>query len=56
MSKQKPPQDYGEQVVRALKLLLQTYNDPDGENTNGRGVIGSLLGDVEAVVRKANSK
>lgn len=50
-----PPQNYGEQVLCALKSLLQTYNDPDGKYTNGRGVIGSLLDDVEAVVRKVDS-
>lgn len=48
-------QNYGEQVLSALKSLLQTYNDPDGQYTNGRGIIGSLLGDMEAVVRKVGS-
>ena len=49
-----PVQIYAEQISSALKSLLQTYNDPDGIYTNGRGVIGSLLGDVEAVIQKAD--
>ena len=49
-----PVQIYAEQISSALKSLLQTYNDSDGEYTNGRGVIGSLLGDVEAVIQKAD--
>lgn len=48
-------QDYGEEVLSALNSLLQTYNDTDGQYTNGRGVIGSLLGDITVVVRKAGS-
>lgn len=51
-----PSQNYGEQVLCALKLLLQNYNDPDGKYTNGRGVLGSLLGDVEALMRNVDPK
>ena len=53
ISPDNPSQDYGDRVLSALRSLHQTYNDPDGEYTNGRGVVGSLLGDVEAIARKA---
>ena len=46
-------QDFGSRVLCALNSLHQTYNDTDGEYTNGRGVIGSLIADIEAAVRKA---
>lgn len=45
-------QSFGQQVLEAVTSLLETYNDRDGEYTNGRGVIGSLLGDIAGVVRK----
>jgi hypothetical protein len=48
-------QNYTEEVLGSLNALRQTYNDPDGQYTNGKGVIGSLFGDVEAVMREAGS-
>lgn len=42
---------YGEEVMSELVAFHQDYNDPDGEYTNGRGVLGSLLADLEAVVK-----
>ncbi len=43
---------YGNLVLAALASQLETYNDPDGVYTNGRGVIGSLLGDLAVVIKK----
>lgn len=31
----------------ALVELHANYNDPDGVYTNGKGVLGSLIGDIE---------
>ncbi|MCB1483072.1 MAG: hypothetical protein KDJ55_14200 [Rhodobiaceae bacterium] len=33
-------------ILEALRALHATYNDPDGEYTNGKGVLGSLIDDV----------
>ncbi|NNE24789.1 MAG: hypothetical protein HKN11_19495 [Rhizobiales bacterium] len=48
--------DYGRTVYAAVASLHQTYNDPDGEYTNGRGVLGSLLGDLYDVVRTVTAQ
>lgn len=48
-------QDYSENVSTSLNALREAYNDTDGQYTNGKGVIGSLQGDVEAVIQKAGS-
>ncbi len=37
---------YHKDVVRALSIASDTYNDSDGEYTNGRGGIGNVLYDV----------
>lgn len=37
---------YHKAVVRALSEASDTYNDTDGEYTNGRGGIGNVLYDV----------
>lgn len=41
-----PPADYQEQVLQSLTALFETYHDPDGEYTSGKGVIGSLIDDI----------
>ena len=47
-----PPQRYAEKVRAELATLQAGYNDTDGQYTNGRGVIGSLSGDVSRVLRE----
>jgi len=49
-------EDYGQSVYAAVASLHQTYNDPDGEYTNGRGVLGSLLGDMYSAVRTVTAE
>ena len=41
---------YGQAVVSALAPLYENYNDPDGEFTSGKGVIGDAYMDVMALV------
>lgn len=41
-----PVTAYHGAVVAALSHLSETYNDSDGEYTNGRGGIGDVLYDV----------
>ncbi len=38
---------FGSQLLAALYGLHSNYNDPDGTYTNGKGVLGSLIGDIE---------
>jgi len=42
----KPVEAYHKAVVQALSEASETYNDSDGEYTNGRGGIGNVLYDV----------
>ena len=41
---------YYSAVVSVLSEASDTYNDPDGEYTNGRGAIGNILYDVMRLV------
>ena len=41
-----PVETYHQAVVDALSHASDTYNDPDGEYTNGRGGIGNVLYDI----------
>ena len=45
------PERYADKVRQELASLQAGYNDTDGQYTNGRGVIGSLSGDVSSVLR-----
>lgn len=38
--------DYGQSVIAALTTLRHGYNDTDGQYTNGKGVLGSLIDDL----------
>jgi hypothetical protein len=49
-------QSYGRKILAAVTSLLEGYNDPEGEYTNGRGIIGSLLGDLAGVVKKGGRR
>ena len=40
------PTDYSSEVWQKLNTLMQTYHDPDGEYTSGKGVIGDLAFDI----------
>ncbi len=37
---------YKRNLVAALSPVFETYSDPDGEYTSGRGVIGDILADI----------
>lgn len=52
ISRDLTPQEYAERVRAELASLQSGYNDTDGQYTNGRGVIGSLSGDVSRVLRE----
>lgn len=39
-----------DKIVEALELLKLGYNDTDGQYTNGKGVIGSLIDDIRIKV------
>jgi len=41
------------QIVAALTALHATYHDPDGEFTNGKGVLGNLIDDIVAAFSAA---
>ena len=47
---------YGLNVLSCLALLYENYNDLDGQYTNGRGVLGSLIGDLQSTIIKATIK
>lgn len=40
-------EDVGVEILDALIELHSDYNDPDGLYTNGKGVLGNLIGDIE---------
>lgn len=40
-------EDFGVELLATLVELHSNYNDPDGIYTNGKGVMGSLIGDIE---------
>ena len=46
---------YCQRVLADLITLQETYNDPDGEYTNGRGVLGSLIGDICLLISRTDS-
>lgn len=39
--------NFGVEFLSALGELHSNYNDPDGIYTNGKGILGSLIGDIE---------
>ena len=47
--------DYGQAVVAVLDKLHNTYNDPDGEYTSGRGIIGDVYFDVLSLLDDQSS-
>ena len=47
---------YRQRVLADLIALQETYNDPDGEFTNGRGVLGSLIGDISLLTLGTNQQ
>lgn len=44
-------EDYFQTVYQELTTLQKSYNDPDGEYTNGKAMIGSLLGEIYLLVK-----
>lgn len=42
--------EYGQAVAAALGELQDTYNDPDGEYTSGKGPIGDVYHDVSSLL------
>ena len=42
--------DYKSEILEALIALQSDYHDPDGEFTNGKGVLGSLIGDLASAL------
>ena len=45
---------YTAQLLVDLRALHEHYNDPDGEYTNGKGVIGALLDDLGVALRESS--
>ncbi len=43
--------EYGQAVVAALQQVYETYNDPDGEYTSGKGSIGDVFIDISNLLR-----
>jgi len=43
--------EYGHAVLKALEPLCDSYNDPDGEYTSGKGSIGDVFYDIMGVVK-----
>ena len=41
---------YIQSVLADLLALQETYNDPEGQYTNGRGVLGSLIADISLLM------
>ena len=52
ISRNLSPSEYADRVRADLASLQAGYNDTDGQYTNGRGVIGSLSGDVSSTLRE----
>ncbi|MGJ8533173.1 MAG: hypothetical protein ACSHYC_13410 [Alphaproteobacteria bacterium] len=46
----------GAELHSALVELHANYNDPDGVYTNGKGVLGSLIGDIEIELNNTTSQ
>ena len=42
--------EYCQTVLAALGPLLENYNDPDGEFTSGRGVLGDIYSDIYSLL------
>ena len=42
---------YRDRVLAKLQELMADYHDPDGVYTSGKGVIGSLIGDLMELPR-----
>ena len=47
---------YAALVLEKLRDLASGYHDPDGEYTSGKGVLGDLLGDLEAALNKISAR
>lgn len=47
--------NFGVELLSALVELNANYNDPDGIYTNGKGVLGSLIGDIEMELNNMTS-
>lgn len=45
------PRTYAQAVIDRLAALRDSYNDPDGEYTNGSSDIGSTVADIERLAR-----
>ncbi len=43
-------ENYKAEIVAALIVLQSEYHDPDGEFTNGKGVLGSLIDDFASAL------
>ena len=43
-------ENYKAEILTALILLQADYHDPDGEFTNGKGVLGSLIDDFASTL------
>ena len=39
--------NFSAELLAQLDFLHSNYNDPDGIYTNGKGVLGSLIADIE---------
>lgn len=48
--------NFSVELLSALVELHSNYNDPDGVYTNGKGVLGSLIGDIEIELNNTTSQ